>query len=252
MGLVGLGASVLLDGGSGLVATGAAYATIFAGLGLLSPAASELLNREAEASERATVISLDSLVLQLAGALGSITLMRVAESTGPAPIWYFCGALVAVAAFAYVTIARRSRLLALGWWSFEGRGGARTLETPQLNRAVACCTRVGARPARPPDSARRDHYTCHGHFRADDGRDDAAGPNSRREEPVAEGSRNGWTVRDARVDAGVRRDRDQGLPYTVLGLTGHPARLARLARTACVGRRGERHGVGGHPGTESN
>lgn len=127
-GLVGLAASVVLDGGSGLLAAGAAYATIFAGLGILSPAASELLNLEAEASERATVISLDSLVLQLAGTLGNITLIRAAATTGPAPIWYFCGALVALAALAYVGIAHRSGV--------AGRGGERhgVHGHPGLNR----------------------------------------------------------------------------------------------------------------------
>ncbi len=109
-GVIGLAASLQLDGTSGLVGAGVAYATIFAGLGMLNPAASELLNREAEASERATVISLDSLVLQLAGSISSVTLMRVAESTGPAPVWYFAGFLVAAAAFAYAAIARRTRI----------------------------------------------------------------------------------------------------------------------------------------------
>jgi len=111
-GVFALAASMALAGTAAVVAAGSAYAVIFAGLGLLNPAASELLNNQAEASERATVISLDSLVLQFAGALSSVTLMRLAAHTGPGPVWYLAGSLVAAASLACFAIQRRTRVAA--------------------------------------------------------------------------------------------------------------------------------------------
>jgi hypothetical protein len=58
------------------------------------------------------VISLDSLVLQFAGALSSVTLMRLAAHTGPGPVWYLAGSLVAAASLACFAIQRRTRVAA--------------------------------------------------------------------------------------------------------------------------------------------
>lgn len=109
LGVFALVASLALDGTAGVVCAGAAYAVIFTGLGLLNPATSELLNRESAATERATVLSLNSLVLQFAGALSSLTLLRMAAVTGPGAVWAVSGALVAGSALAIVVIGRRLR-----------------------------------------------------------------------------------------------------------------------------------------------
>ena len=109
-GVFALAASLMLNGATGVVTAGAAYAVIFAGLGLLGPAASELLNNEAAATERATVISLDSLVLQLAGTISAVALMRLAASAGAGPVWCLAGGLVAASAFAYLAVGRRNQV----------------------------------------------------------------------------------------------------------------------------------------------
>lgn len=113
LGVFALATSLRLDGTAGVVSAAAAYAVIFAGLGLASPALSELLNGEAEATERATVISLDSLVLQFAGAVSSVTLMRMAASTGPGPVWYLAGGVLAASVLSIIAIERRTRVPAL-------------------------------------------------------------------------------------------------------------------------------------------
>ncbi len=103
-----LAASLLLDSTPAVLAAGASYAVIFVGLGLLSPAASELLNEQAEATERATVISLDSLVLQAAGVIGNLTLMRLAASTGPGPAWCLAGGILVAGTIALLAVGRRT------------------------------------------------------------------------------------------------------------------------------------------------
>ena len=106
-GVFALAASLLLDSSPAVLAAGASYAVIFVGLGMYNPAASELLNQQAEATERATVISLDSLVLQASGAISSLTLMRLAASTGPGPVWCLSGCVLLLSALALVAVHRR-------------------------------------------------------------------------------------------------------------------------------------------------
>jgi hypothetical protein len=105
-GVLALAATAPLTGTAGLVTAGAAYALMFAGLGLMNPAQSELLNARARATERATVISVDSLALQLAGIIGALTLVPMAGNTGPAAAWYIAGGVLVAATLAYLAIGR--------------------------------------------------------------------------------------------------------------------------------------------------
>jgi MFS family permease len=109
-GVFALAASLNLDGTAAVIASGGSYALIFVGLGVLGPASSELLNGQARASERATVISLDSLMLQASGAISSVTLMRLAASTGRGPVWCLAGGVLVLSTLALVAIHRRLRV----------------------------------------------------------------------------------------------------------------------------------------------
>jgi hypothetical protein len=107
-GVLALAATAGLAGTAGLVGVASGYAVLFTGFGLVGPAQSELLHGRVGAAERATIVSLDSLALQLAGVAGSLTLAQLAGAAGPAPAWYIAGGILAVAALAYLAIGRRT------------------------------------------------------------------------------------------------------------------------------------------------
>jgi hypothetical protein len=98
--------------------------------------------------------------------------------------------------------------------------------------------------------ASRDHYTCHGHFRTDDGRE-IAEVEFPSWDPFAEGSRERMVVRDLASTQAYHVSETKVWPYTVLGITVIPPVLGAAYLLRRI-RRGERHGVRGHPGTESN
>jgi hypothetical protein len=61
-----------LDGQAALLAAGAAYLTLFAGLGAAGPPLGELLHGQVTTERRATMLSVQSLTLQAAGAGGAV------------------------------------------------------------------------------------------------------------------------------------------------------------------------------------
>jgi predicted MFS family arabinose efflux permease len=66
------GASGLLSGSTAVLVAGIAYVGFFVGLGASGPPLGELLHGQVRSEERATVLSVQSLVLQLAGGGGAI------------------------------------------------------------------------------------------------------------------------------------------------------------------------------------
>ncbi|MQA26604.1 MAG: MFS transporter, partial [Micromonosporaceae bacterium] len=90
--LGGLAASASLDGTAGIAAAALAYTGMFLGLGIADPSRSELMHSRASAKERATVLSVDSLLLQAGGALSAIGLGALAAHWSVAPAWWLAAA----------------------------------------------------------------------------------------------------------------------------------------------------------------
>ncbi|WBB54269.1 MFS transporter [Verrucosispora sp. WMMD573] len=68
--LLGLAGCALLRGPGAMALAGLAYCLLFVGLGAAFPAQAKLLHDRVEATERATVLSVQSLVMQVLGAVG--------------------------------------------------------------------------------------------------------------------------------------------------------------------------------------
>jgi hypothetical protein len=102
--LVGLAATAELSGVPGLVATALGYVTLFLGLGIAHPLRSELLHQRIGAGERATLLSIDSLLLQLGGAASALGLSVLARSFGLGVAWSVAAVAVLAAGAAMVRI----------------------------------------------------------------------------------------------------------------------------------------------------
>lgn len=79
-----LAGAALVSGALGLILAAVAYFATFIGIGIGMPAFSTLTHGRVESRQRATILSVQSLALQAAGALGANVLAWVAEVTGPA------------------------------------------------------------------------------------------------------------------------------------------------------------------------
>jgi len=107
--LAGLALTAGLQGASGLVATATGYVTLFLGLGIANPLRSELLHARVGTAERATVLSIDSLLLQAGGAASALGLSALASSAGLGVAWSVAAGAVLAAAAALVRIATPAR-----------------------------------------------------------------------------------------------------------------------------------------------
>lgn len=105
--LGGLAGTAALDGWPGVVAAGAAYLLMFLGLGAAVAPIGRLLHDRVEAAERATVLSVQSLLLQLGAAAGSVALGALAAAYGPGPAFAGSGLLLAAAALTLWGLPRR-------------------------------------------------------------------------------------------------------------------------------------------------
>ncbi|MEU8002427.1 MFS transporter [Catellatospora sp. NPDC049111] len=105
--LGGLAGTAALDGWIGVVAAGAAYLLMFLGLGAAVAPIGRLLHDRVEAAERATVLSVQSLLLQLGAAAGSVALGALAAAYGPGPAFAGAGLLLAAAALTLWGLPRR-------------------------------------------------------------------------------------------------------------------------------------------------
>ena len=102
--LGGLAATAELSGVPGVLATAAGYFGLFLGLGISHPLRSELMHARIGASERATVLSIDSLLLQLGGAASALGLSVLASSLGLGVAWAVAALALLVAAAAVIRI----------------------------------------------------------------------------------------------------------------------------------------------------
>lgn len=80
--LAGLAGCALLSGTPATVLAGAAYCLLFAGLGAAFPAQAHLLHERVEPGERATVLSVESLLMQAVGAVAIPVIGWQATSNG--------------------------------------------------------------------------------------------------------------------------------------------------------------------------
>lgn len=105
--LGGLAGTAALAGWLGVAAAGAAYLLMFLGLGAAVAPLGRLLHDRVEAGERATVLSVQSLLLQLGAATGSVALGALAAAYGPGPAFAGSGLLLAAAALTLWGLPRR-------------------------------------------------------------------------------------------------------------------------------------------------
>ncbi|MDG4824260.1 MFS transporter [Asanoa sp. WMMD1127] len=100
---VAVAAPLLHEAAVGVPVIAAAYLLLFVGLGLTAAPQAALLHSRVAPTERATVISVESLALQAAGALGSVCFGALAAARGPAFAFGVAGAALVAAA---VVVAR--------------------------------------------------------------------------------------------------------------------------------------------------
>lgn len=105
LGLVVLFATGAWSGTVGIVGAAAGYALMFVGIGLRYPVTSELVHRRVASGERATVVSIQSLLLQGGGSLATLGLPVLVAAWSVPGAWLVSGALLAVSALLY----RRTR-----------------------------------------------------------------------------------------------------------------------------------------------
>jgi hypothetical protein len=97
-GLVLLAATVSSGGAVAMVAAVLGYGLVYLGLGAAGPSENDLLHRRVESSGRATALSVQSLVLQIVGALAGVT--AAVLPAGPLP-WLLAAAVLLTAALAW-------------------------------------------------------------------------------------------------------------------------------------------------------
>ncbi len=81
--LAGMAGASALSGLPGILAAAIAYLLMFVGLGIASGPLSQLLHSQVTTGERATVVSVQSLLSQSAGAIGAVGLGSLAVVTSP-------------------------------------------------------------------------------------------------------------------------------------------------------------------------
>ncbi|MFD7444734.1 MFS transporter [Streptomyces sp. NPDC059909] len=102
-GLLLLGVTLLWRGPGALALAATGYGLIYLGLGAAGPNQNDLLHRRVDSSGRATALSVQSLVLQLVGALAGLVAGRL--PAGPMP-WLLGGAVLLAGAMLWIRRAR--------------------------------------------------------------------------------------------------------------------------------------------------
>ncbi|MFF5210122.1 MFS transporter [Streptosporangium sp. NPDC000396] len=92
-----LAASVALSGVAGVVAAAAAYVVLFVGLSVIGLLRAEMMHRRVVSAQRATLMSVNSLLLQFGGLVSSLAVVWLAAGAGTAVAWAV-GAVVLVLA----------------------------------------------------------------------------------------------------------------------------------------------------------
>jgi MFS family permease len=102
LGLAVLFATGFVTGMAGVLVTAVGYALMFFGIGLRGPVQAALIHGHVGAAERATVLSIQSLLMRGGGSLGALVLpLLVAVWSVPA-VWLAVGVLLAVSAALFV------------------------------------------------------------------------------------------------------------------------------------------------------
>jgi len=107
LGLVALFATDGLKGNVSIAATGGGYAVMFLGLGLSGPVSADLVHHQVDSSQRATVISVKSLIQRGGGSLAALTLPMLAGAWTIPGAWLTVGMLLAASAVLYIGTGHR-------------------------------------------------------------------------------------------------------------------------------------------------
>lgn len=94
--LGGMAAASAMSGFAGILGAAIAYLLMFVGFGIAAGPLAQLLHSQLTAAERATVVSVQSLLLQVAGAVGAVALGYLAAATGPASAFLVAAVLLAL------------------------------------------------------------------------------------------------------------------------------------------------------------
>ncbi|WP_433236052.1 MFS transporter [Streptosporangium sp. CA-135522] len=96
-----LAASVALSGVPGIVAAAVTYVVLFAGLSVTGLLRAEMMHRRVVSTRRATLMSVDSLQLQLGALVSSLAIGRLAAPAGTAAVWTIAAVVLLVSALLY-------------------------------------------------------------------------------------------------------------------------------------------------------
>lgn len=107
-GSLGLVVASSLEGVAALAFTGTAYVAVFLGLGAAGPPLGELLHGQVEGQQRATLLSVQSLVFQVTGAGGAVLAGWLTVRSGPSAGFAVAVASMAAALAMLATMASRS------------------------------------------------------------------------------------------------------------------------------------------------
>ncbi|BCJ73229.1 hypothetical protein CS0771_27730 [Catellatospora sp. IY07-71] len=132
--LAGLAGTASLSGVTGVVAAGTAYLLMFVGLGAMVAPVGQLLHDRVGAGERSTVLSVDSLVLQLGAGAGSPALGWLATARGPGAAFAVSALLLCPAALLLWHVPRRIRAGRLALVLRHGRPHLPARDRPREDR----------------------------------------------------------------------------------------------------------------------
>jgi MFS family permease len=100
-----LAVATAVSGLGGILAAGGAYLLMFVGLGIVGGPMAQLLHSQVAAAERATVVSVQSLIGYFGGAVGAVALGQLAVVAGMAVAFGVSAVLLAVPGWLLVTAA---------------------------------------------------------------------------------------------------------------------------------------------------
>ena len=109
-----------------------AYLACYVAHGASNPMHSTLLHREVDGSRRTTVLSINSMIGQPAGALGGIVLASLADATSISTAMIVGGVVCAIAAPLYIPAFRRERERAAEAAEAAANPGADSMGMPAL------------------------------------------------------------------------------------------------------------------------
>ena len=112
--LAGLAGCALLRGPVAMALAGLAYCVLFAGLGAAFPAQAHLLHERVEPEERATVLSVQSLLMQIVGAVGVPVLGLLAARHGITAGYAFAAVVLVATAALFVRLPQRTAQVPIG------------------------------------------------------------------------------------------------------------------------------------------